>query len=63
MKDEKEYQEEEQPKEKNKKAQVELTSVVKETDVAWKLPTGEVVNFYEYMTWIGNKIYEITKAV
>jgi len=46
-----------------KKEEVELTEVVTETGLAFKLPTGEVVNSNEYLVWLGNNIWEIKKAL
>lgn len=52
----------EEPKEKPKE-QVELTEVVTETGLAYKLPDGEVVNLDGYRVWIGNLLWKIHKAV
>ena len=42
---------------------VELTSVVSETQPAFKLPDGSVVNINEYLAWLGDMLYTIKRAV
>lgn len=42
---------------------VELTSVVSETQPAFKLPDGSVVNINEYLAWLGEQLYTIKRAV
>ena len=48
---------------KESKSKVELTQVVTATDLAFKLPDGDVVSMQEYLVWLGNKVIEISKAV
>lgn len=45
------------------KEQVELTEIVTQTDIAYKLPTGEVVDLKGYLVWLGNLVYKISKSV
>jgi len=51
-----EKKEEEKPKDA-----VELTEVVTQTAPAVKLPDGTVVQMEEYLVWLGNLVYKISK--
>lgn len=42
---------------------VELVEVTKETELAWKLPSGEVVNMHGYLTWLGNMVNDMHKGL
>lgn len=44
-------------------ANVELVDVVTQTAPAFKLPSGETVGLNEYLVWLGNLVYKLTKAV
>ena len=46
-----------------KKNEVELTEVVTQTQQAFKLPDGTVLDVNAYLTWIGNQLIEIRKAI
>jgi hypothetical protein len=48
---------------KTEKSAVELTQVVTDTRPAFKLPDGSVVQFEEYLVWLGNEVHKIHKAV
>lgn len=48
---------------KEKKDEVELTEVVTGTAPAFKLPTGEVLNFEQYLVWLGNCIWFLRKNI
>ena len=50
-------------KENKQETQVELTEVVTQTDMAYKLPDGKVVDMREYLVWLGNLVYKISKSV
>ena len=45
------------------KDKVEVTEVVTQTEVAYKIPTGEVLNFPQYLVWMGNQIVELKKKL
>ena len=45
------------------KNRVEVTQVVTQTEVAYKLPTGEVLSFPEYLVWMGNQLIELKKKL
>ena len=50
--------------EKNKdNNQVELTEIVTQTNNAFKLPSGDVINFEQYLVWIGNELIKIKKII
>lgn len=49
--------------EEKKKDEVELTEVVTETGLAFKLPTGEIVDERGYLVWLGNKIWDLHKSI
>lgn len=52
------------PQEKPKELdEVELTEVVTETGLAFRLPTGEIVNESQYLVWLGNLMWKINKSV
>ncbi len=51
-----------EPKEE-KKDVVELTEVVTETGLAFKLPDGKIVNSDEYLVWLGNTLWDMKKAL
>lgn len=42
---------------------VEVTQIATETQPAFKLPSGKILNLYEYLSWLGNEINIIKKAV
>ena len=46
-----------------KKNEVELTEVVTQTQPAFKLPDGTVLDANSYLIWIGNQLIEIRKAI
>ncbi|HDK42726.1 MAG TPA: hypothetical protein ENG87_05060 [Candidatus Pacearchaeota archaeon] len=48
---------------KEEKDVVELTEVVTETGLAFKLPDGKIVNSDEYLVWLGNTLWDIKKAL
>lgn len=47
----------------NKDSQVEITEVVTQTTVGYKLPDGETVDLNQYLVWLGNLVLDIKKAV
>jgi len=49
--------------EEKKGSKIEITKVVVQEANAYKLPTGEVVNFEEYIVWLGNQILQIKRGV
>lgn len=49
--------------ETKQEAQVELTEVATQTDLAYRLPDGKVVDMKEYLAWLGNLVYKISKSV
>jgi hypothetical protein len=49
--------------ETKKEAEVALTEVVTQTDIAYKLPDGKIVSMQEYLVWLGNLVYKISKSV
>lgn len=48
---------------KKEEQQVELTEVVTQTDIGYKLPNGEVVALPAYLVWLGNLMYKVSKSV
>ena len=54
-------EESEEPKQNEKKDEVELTEVVTQTAPAIKLPDGTVVSMEQYFVWLGNQVYDIKK--
>ena len=53
----------EEYKERERPSVIEVTQIATETQPAFKLPNGEVLNLYEYLTWLGNQINTIKRAV
>jgi len=45
------------------KKEVELTEVVTQTAQAFKLPDGTILDVNGYLTWIGNQIIGLRKAL
>jgi len=43
--------------------QVESTLMIESTKPAFKLPDGEVVEVNEYLVWLGNLVYQISKKI
>lgn len=56
---------EEQKKEEEKKEEgkVELGTVPTGQATVYKLPDGKVLNLDEYLVWLGNLMYKISKSV
>ncbi|MGA2130637.1 MAG: hypothetical protein ABSG05_03450 [Candidatus Pacearchaeota archaeon] len=44
------------------KKEVEIIQVPTQTASAFKLPDGRVLNFDEYLTWIGNILIKLEKV-
>ena len=40
---------------------VEITEVVTQTERAFKLPDGNVVDTQSYLAWLGNLVYKLSK--
>jgi len=49
--------------EEKKSKQIEITKVVVQEATAYKLPTGDIVSFEEYIVWLGNQILQIKRGV
>ena len=43
--------------------QVESTLVIESTKQAFKLPDGEIVELNDYLVWMGNLIYQMSKKI
>lgn len=43
--------------------QVESTLMMESTKPAFKLPDGEVVEINEYLVWLGNLVYQMSKKL
>lgn len=56
-------EEKETKKKPENKDEVELTEVVTETGLAYKLPTGEVVDERSYLVWLGNLVWKTYKSI
>lgn len=51
-------------KEKSDKPEgVKLVELVKETDLAFQTPDGKNLDLYGYLTWLGNEILKLRKAL
>lgn len=46
-----------------KHGQVEVTEIVTQTTLGYKLPNGETVDLNQYLVWLGNLVLDIKKAV
>jgi len=44
-------------------SKVELTEIVKETELGYTLPDGSIVTKDKYLEWLGNLMWEIHKSV
>lgn len=53
---------EEKEDKKKEKDEVKVVEVTTQTELQFQLPTGEVVNMIEYLSWMGNLVYKISKA-
>ena len=53
----------EQDLSEEEKKEVELTEVVTQTAQAFKLPDGTILDVNGYLTWIGNQIIGLRKAL
>ena len=49
--------------ETKKEEQVEVTEVVTQTDRAFKLPDGTIVDTTSYLAWLGNLVYKLSKSI
>lgn len=43
--------------------QVESTLMIESTKPAFKLPDGEIVEVNEYLVWLGNLVYQMSKKL
>lgn len=43
--------------------QVESTLLIESTKPAFKLPDGEIVEINDYLVWLGNLVYNMSKKL
>lgn len=43
--------------------QVESTLMIETTKPAFKLPDGEIVEINDYLVWLGNLVYQMSKKL
>ena len=43
--------------------QVESTLIIESTKPAFKLPDGEIVEVNDYLVWLGNLVYQMSKKL
>lgn len=43
--------------------QVESTLLIESTKPAFKLPNGEIVEVNDYLVWLGNLVYQMSKKL
>ena len=43
--------------------QVESTLMIESTKPAFKLPDGDIVEINDYLVWLGNLVYEMSKKL
>lgn len=43
--------------------QVEATLMIESTKPAFKLPNGDIVEVNEYLVWLGNLVYNMSKKL
>jgi len=43
--------------------EVELTSVITQTETAFKLPDGNIVSLNELLVWMANKLHDISRKL
>ena len=48
---------------KKSEQEISLVEITTQTDLAYKLPDGRIVDMREYLVWIGNLVYKIQKSL